>query len=83
MVLARLYEEDASGGALYTRILKECLLGQGGSAHEPTQGKRNLSWWLITVVWMNLKKNLKKPKFRLFLMEVIATRFQVLTLKGS
>ena len=29
-----------------------------------------------------LKKNLKKPKFRLFLMEVIATRFQVLTLKG-
>lgn len=49
MVLARLYEEDASGGPLYARILKECLLGQGGSAHEPTQGKLNLSLWLINV----------------------------------
>ena len=39
MVLARLYEEDTSGGPLYTRILKECLLGQGDSAREPSQGK--------------------------------------------
>ena len=39
MVLARLYEEDTSRGPLYTRILKECLLGQGDNAHEPVQGK--------------------------------------------
>ena len=39
MVLARLYEEDTSGGPFYTRILKECLLGQGGSVLEPSQGK--------------------------------------------
>ena len=39
MVLARLYEEDTSRGPLYTRILKECLLGQGDNAHEPIQGK--------------------------------------------
>ena len=39
MVLARLYEEDTSGGQLYTRILKECLLGQGQNARDPIQGK--------------------------------------------
>ena len=39
MVLARLYEEGTSRGPLYTRILQECLLGQGDNAQEPTQGK--------------------------------------------
>ena len=39
MVLARLFEEDASGGPLYTRILKECLLGHGDSSREASQGK--------------------------------------------
>ena len=39
MVLARLYEEDTSGGLSYTRILKECLLGQGDNPREPSQGK--------------------------------------------
>ena len=39
MVLARLFEEDTSGGSLYTRILKECLLGQGDSSREACQGK--------------------------------------------
>ena len=39
MVLARLYEEDISGGLSYTRILKECLLGQGDNPREPSQGK--------------------------------------------
>ena len=40
MVLARLYEEETSRGPLYTRILKECILGQGDNAREPSQGKK-------------------------------------------
>ncbi|XP_068740234.1 dmX-like protein 2 [Montipora capricornis] len=49
MVLARLYEEDTSGGQLYTRILKECLLGQGQNARDPIQDPflRSIAYWIM------------------------------------
>ncbi|KAJ7385422.1 hypothetical protein OS493_016506 [Desmophyllum pertusum] len=49
MVLARLYEEGTSRGPLYTRILQECLLGQGDNAQEPTQDPffRSIAYWIM------------------------------------